>query len=87
MKTAQFWYDTAERAVKTAAQTALGSLVVVNVPVWDLDWSAGLGITATATIASVLTSIISSGKGDHQSASLVVATEPDIYRGTHRLTD
>ena len=84
MWTIQFWKDAGERAIKTAAQTALGSLVVTNVPVWDLDWSAGVGIVVTATLASVLTSIGSATRGNHQSASLV-ATADEGYVGEHRL--
>ena len=68
MWTATFWKDAAERAVKTAAQTA-GGVLVVGVPIWEVDWTAGLGITATATALSLLTSIASSGRGDHESAS------------------
>lgn len=83
MWTVHFWKDAGERAIKTAAQTALASLFVTNVPVWELDWSAGIGVTVTATVASVLTSIVSSGRGSHQSASLV-STVDDGYVGEHR---
>lgn len=76
MWTATFWKDAAERAVKTAAQTA-GGVLVVGVPIWEVDWTAGLGITATATALSLLTSIASSGRGDHESASA-------LYVGRHR---
>lgn len=77
MWTAAFWKDTAERAVKTAAQTA-GGVLIVGTPIWDIDWSAGLGITATATALSILTSVASSGRGDHESASALE------YVGQHR---
>ncbi|MBB1023344.1 MULTISPECIES: holin [unclassified Dietzia] len=77
MWTATFWKDAAERAVKTAAQTA-GGVLVVGVPIWEVDWTAGLGITATATALSLLTSIASSGRGDHESASALE------YVGRHR---
>lgn len=77
MWTATFWTDAAERAVKTAAQTA-GGVLVVGVPIWEVDWTAGLGITATATALSLLTSIASSGRGDHESASALE------YVGRHR---
>lgn len=77
MWTAAFWKDASERAVKTAAQTA-GGVLVVGVPIWEVDWTAGLGITATATALSLLTSIASSGRGDHESASA-------LYVGKRRL--
>lgn len=78
MWTADFWKDTAERAVKTAAQTG-AALLVVGTPIWEIDWTAGLGITATATALSVLTSLASSGRGDHESASALP------YVGKHRV--
>lgn len=77
MWTADFWKDTAERAVKTAAQTG-AALLVVGTPIWEIDWTAGLGITATATALSILTSLASSGRGDHESASALE------YVGRHR---
>ena len=80
MWTAAFWKDTAERAIKTAAQTA-GSILIVGTPIWELDWATGLGITATATALSVVTSIASTGRGDHESASALG------YVGQHRKAD
>ena len=77
MWTRAFWKDTAERAVKTAAQTA-GGVLIVGTPIWEIDWTAGLGITATATVLSILTSLASSGRGDHESASALE------YVGRHR---
>ncbi|MFN3600494.1 MAG: holin [Dietzia sp.] len=77
MWTSAFWKDAAERAVKTAAQTA-GGVLIIGTPIWDIDWTAGLGITATASALSLLTSIASSGRGDHESASALQ------YVGRHR---
>lgn len=76
MWTLSFWKDASERAVKTAAQTA-GGVLVVGVPIWEVDWTAGLGITATATVLSLLTSIGSVGFGSAGTASAV-------YVGQHR---
>lgn len=64
-----FWRDAAERAVKTAAQSALGVLTATSVDA--IDWAGGVSVVAVATAASVLTSIVSSGRGDTDSASLV----------------
>ena len=44
------------RAIKTMAQTAL-SLITVDKMVTEMDWIAIASITATAGIASILTSI------------------------------
>lgn len=77
MWTPAFWKDTTERAVKTAAQTG-AALLVVGTPIWEIDWTAGLGITATATALSILTSLASSGRGDNESASALE------YVGRHR---
>lgn len=76
MQTKAFWLDTAERAVKTFAQ-ALLAVLVVGVPVWDVDWLGALGIALTATVMSVLTSIASGATGDPTTASAV-------YVGEHR---
>ena len=65
-----FWRDALERAVKTAAQTVVG-LLVAGVTVLDIDWGQAAAVTGTAALASILTSLISSGVGDHGSASLV----------------
>lgn len=54
--TLAFWKGAGERAIKTAAQ-ALLAVFVVGVPIYELDIMAGLAIAATATVASLLTSI------------------------------
>lgn len=68
--TTQFWKDLAERAVKTFAQSLL-AVLTVGVPIWELDWQGALGISATATVISALTSIASAGAGTPGTASLV----------------
>lgn len=54
--TKAFWKGASERAIKTFAQ-ALGAIAVVGVPVFELDFVQGLAISATAALASLLTSI------------------------------
>lgn len=54
--TKEFWEGLGERAIKTAAQS-IASILVVGVPIFAIDWKAGLGLAATATLASILTSI------------------------------
>lgn len=67
--TGSFWADTAERAIKTCAQTGLGVIGA------DIVTSVGLQSAAitvgVATVSSVLMSIASAGVGDPESASLV----------------
>jgi hypothetical protein len=55
---AKFWKGAGERAIKTAAQ-ALAAVFVVGVPILDVDIRGGLALAATATVASLLTSILS----------------------------
>lgn len=73
MLAAGFWRDSAERAVKTAAQ-ALLSLWLVGDVAFDLltvDWGSALGVAAGAAVISLLTSIASGPVGDRGTASLV----------------
>ncbi|VEG28058.1 holin [Actinomyces howellii] len=65
----------AERALKTAAQT-LAAIVVPGAVIWGLDWPQALGVTATATLLSVLTSI-----ADPRHADVAVATAPAAGEG------
>lgn len=69
MWTSAFWKDAAERAIKTAAQSAIGVLTATSIEV--IDWEAGAVAVGVATAVSVLTSLVSSGAGDRDSASLV----------------
>lgn len=69
MWTKAFWRDATERAIKTAAQSTIGVLTATSVDA--IDWEGGVVAVAVATAVSVLTSIVSSGKGDPDSASLV----------------
>lgn len=88
MYTKAFWLDVAERAVKTFAQALLAT-VAVGTPIFDLAWTQGLGIAATATVISVLTSIASYGVGEKGTAMAVqrptTPTTPggDDYQGRH----
>ncbi|EEI16251.1 holin [Corynebacterium lipophiloflavum] len=72
MFTTSFWASTLERAVKTFAQT-LVAIIGVNaaVPIWQVGWQEVLGVAATATVMSVLTSVASIGAGKVGTPSLV----------------
>jgi hypothetical protein len=63
--------ETIERAVKTACQTAAALIGTQAVGVLELDWAQIGGVSATAAVLSVLTSIGSSGFGPDDSPSLV----------------
>jgi hypothetical protein len=74
----RFWMATLERALKTLAQ-ALVALIGANaVSVMDLDWGQMLGVSATAALVSILTSVISAPLGNTTGPSLGPETvEPD----------
>lgn len=70
----EFWADLAERAVKTAAQTAAAFLVGMSA-LSEVDWSQLGGVVGLATLLSVLTSLSSFGFGVPGSASLTAAVQ------------
>ena len=57
--TLAFWKGATERGIKTAAQTALAYIVIGTTGILDLDWVAVGSVVAAATLASVLTSLVS----------------------------
>jgi hypothetical protein len=68
-----FWKDSAERAVKTAAQTFLvvAGLSETVAGVINVNWLAGLQVGAWAALASVLMSVASAQATNRLTASLV----------------
>jgi hypothetical protein len=66
-----FWRGAAERAIKTAAQTAVAFFVVGETGVADVDWATVGGISLVAAIVSVLTSLASAPFGPENTPSLV----------------
>lgn len=66
---ARFWAATAERAVKTAAQTAIALIGTDQIGVLDLDWGQIGSVTGTAVVLSILTSIASGTGGAGPSLS------------------
>jgi hypothetical protein len=52
----KWWKAAGVRALKTFAQTAV-ALITVGSAVTDVDWIAVLSVSATAAVASLLTSI------------------------------
>jgi len=68
-----FWKSAAERAVKTAAQTYIAVASVGGVfDLASISWTAIGAAAASATVLSVLSSIVSLGAGPEGSPSLVV---------------
>ena len=74
MWSAKFWRDAVERTVRTMAQTLLALLGNQAVNVVALDWGQMLSITVGAGIVAVLTAIVATGVGDHESASFRAAS-------------
>jgi hypothetical protein len=63
VRTAAFWRETAERAVKSAAQALLGLWPLDQFNVLDADPRLAGGIAAGAAVLSVLTSLASTAVG------------------------
>lgn len=74
MFTKKFWKDALERAAWTAAQSLLGILAVAGATVFTISWPAALGIVATATVVSILKSMVVNASSDTDTASVVVNT-------------
>ena len=71
MFTRLFWKLTAERAVKTFAQTLASALVVGGVGLLTANWPLALSTAGMAAVVSVLTSIGSLRIGTPDSPSVV----------------
>lgn len=88
LTTKQFWTDTFERVVRTAAQTATasfgGSAVVTAVTDADwasIPWEASLGLTVLAAALAFLTALGGKKVGDPSTASLTSGTAPTAVGG------
>ena len=65
MTTVAFWRAAAERSARTICQTAISIVGVDAVTsVVDIDWPYIAGVSATAGILSLLTSVAASNVGD-----------------------
>lgn len=71
-----FWRDATERALKTAAQSAVIALGGDAFNVWAVDWSGVSGVSLGGAVLSVLTSVASAGIANRGTASLTKAVEP-----------
>lgn len=59
----EFWKGSIERAIRTAAQTAIALIGTDQVGILNLDWAQIGSVTATATLLSLLMSIAGGGTG------------------------
>ena len=73
MFTRRFWTLTAERMIKTFAQTLASVLVASGVGLFSAGWAAALSAAGMAAVVSVLTSIGSVKIGPADSPSVVSA--------------
>lgn len=72
--TRRFWRETAERAFKTAAQSAIlafGASDAFGVDLFSLSIGPIVGFALGGAVLSVLTSVASAQVGDSDTASLV----------------
>lgn len=74
MFTKTFWKQALERAIKTAAQAAAALLTANGTGLLDVDWGTVASVSGLAALASVLTSIVTSGVGQPDSPSAVTIT-------------
>lgn len=70
MWSAFFWKDAIERAIRTAAQVAVGALTT-SATIFEIDAKAVVGTIAISTLVSILTSIGASGVGETGTASVL----------------
>lgn len=61
MNTLAFWKATAERAVRTFAQSSLALLAGDGIGIVDVDWGEVASVGGLAAVAAVLTAIVTSG--------------------------
>lgn len=70
MFTRKFWKATAERAVKTLAQSAIATATAAGTGLVDTDWVGIASTAGMAAVLSVLSSLASSGAGNDDGPSL-----------------
>ncbi|MGY0187127.1 holin [Lactococcus petauri] len=75
MFTKLFLKDTAERAVKTFAQSLAAVLTAGATGVLDVDWMNALSVSLLATLVSVLTSLGSGYVGDDSASAVKLNKE------------
>lgn len=76
-----FTLDALERAVKTAAQTAVVTLGAEALDVFSVDWLQVAGMAAGGAVLSVLTSVASAPLGPKGAATIVDGVAPEAGPG------
>lgn len=71
MATSGFWSATAERMLRAFAATLLPLLGAGSVNILDVPWETALGVSATAAVVSLLTSLVASQTGAKGSPSFL----------------
>jgi hypothetical protein len=61
-KWVKYWSFAGERALKTAAQTAIATIGVGVTGIFEVDWVNLLSVTALSALMSLLTSVITYDK-------------------------
>ncbi|CAM5590599.1 hypothetical protein SALBM135S_03221 [Streptomyces alboniger] len=79
MNTGAFWKATAERAVRTAAQSSLALMAGDGIGILDVNWGEVASVGGLAAVAAVLTAIVTSGGPVGPGLTETVAT-PDTPR-------
>lgn len=74
--TGAFWGDTFERAVRTAAQAALGVVGAGTIGLLDVAWPTVGSVAGLAAVVSLLTSLAAGGTGDVTTASFRASQRP-----------
>ncbi|MDN5628849.1 holin [Lactococcus garvieae] len=77
MFTKTFWKDTAERAVKTFAQSFGAVLIASGTGLLDVDWMNALSVAGLATVISVATSVGGIKAGEVSTAGYVKLNKED----------
>lgn len=71
MWTKNFWKQAAERALKSAAQAAVGTFILDGFNALNADWKLAGGVALGGAILSVLTSVVTSAAGEPNDPSAV----------------
>ncbi|WP_055696479.1 holin [Streptomyces silaceus] len=80
MNTGAFWKATAERAVRTFAQSSLALMAGDGIGLLDVNWGEVASVGGLAAVAAVLTAIVTSGGTTGPGITETVAT-PSTPRG------